>query len=329
MEQLESSRSEKLYQLRRFTIATKLSQILDTTGFFITPARPAVLVTGFWRSGTTWMQQYLAAALDAKTVFEPLSPVNVARERMLIDKGISCFDLREAQIPGPSDSDICFWKYLDRAFQCRQLSAFELICRTRISDSLRHAVVVKDVRMQLNLHAAHLRYGVPVVHMRRHPCAVVSSLLAAKNWSWSFARTRLCDVLEPLRQVIASDGKLAHIDFDEFDDGVVSRIAAYWSVTEVLAEKSLNNQKWAIVVPYEEAVKFPELYLRAICEIISFEPTSIPCPHFDSWSTHDTDRETPDTQRPRAWHDRISTHDKDRVLDIVSVIFPTCYYLNE
>jgi hypothetical protein len=37
-------------------------------------ARPVVFVSGFWRSGTTWMQELLAKSLHAKTVFEPLLP---------------------------------------------------------------------------------------------------------------------------------------------------------------------------------------------------------------------------------------------------------------
>ncbi len=37
---------------------------------FVDPSE-AVVVTGFWRSGTTWLQQTLARLHNAKTVFEP------------------------------------------------------------------------------------------------------------------------------------------------------------------------------------------------------------------------------------------------------------------
>ena len=33
-----------------------------------------LLINGFWRSGTTWLQQTLVEALHAKSLFEPFSP---------------------------------------------------------------------------------------------------------------------------------------------------------------------------------------------------------------------------------------------------------------
>ena len=33
-----------------------------------------LLINGFWRSGTTWLQQTFVDAMDAKSLFEPFSP---------------------------------------------------------------------------------------------------------------------------------------------------------------------------------------------------------------------------------------------------------------
>jgi hypothetical protein len=40
-----------------------------------------LLINGFWRSGTTWLQQTLVQALNAKSLFEPFSPAAAARYR--------------------------------------------------------------------------------------------------------------------------------------------------------------------------------------------------------------------------------------------------------
>ncbi len=49
-------------------------------------ARPVVLVSGFWRSGTTWLQECLVEGLEAKSIFEPLSPQEPRRRAALHDR---------------------------------------------------------------------------------------------------------------------------------------------------------------------------------------------------------------------------------------------------
>ena len=63
-------------------------------------ARPLLIVSGFWRSGTTWLQECLAESLGAKTVFEPLSPMEPKR-RAALGGAFAAGDARPALVPGP------------------------------------------------------------------------------------------------------------------------------------------------------------------------------------------------------------------------------------
>jgi hypothetical protein len=42
----------------------------------------AVVITGFWRSGKTWLLEALSRSLDAKAVFEPLHPDTTGYSRI-------------------------------------------------------------------------------------------------------------------------------------------------------------------------------------------------------------------------------------------------------
>ncbi len=61
---------------------------------------PIVLVSGFWRSGTTWVQECLAESLGAKTIFEPLSPQEPRRRAFLASRFPADEDALQAFIPG-------------------------------------------------------------------------------------------------------------------------------------------------------------------------------------------------------------------------------------
>src|ERR1700744_1192686 len=65
--------------MRWVDIALSLDRATHSLGL----SKPVLFVSGFWRSGTTWLQEYLASGFHAKTIFEPLSPLIEARDLML------------------------------------------------------------------------------------------------------------------------------------------------------------------------------------------------------------------------------------------------------
>lgn len=209
-------------------------------------SRPILVVSGFWRSGTTWLQECLAEAFDAKTVFEPLSPME-PRRRVMLGATFATEDVAQAFVPGAGQSG-AFWHAFEAAAYGHTGSRFSLSCRRNVRESFRTGVVVKDVRLHRNLLTVHERLHVPVVHIRRHPCAVIASLLAA-DWHWSFERISLLDCQLP--QVDAS--LLRECDID-----TASRLAAFWALHEREAASALKEKPWAHEMTYEAMVQAPQ-----------------------------------------------------------------------
>jgi hypothetical protein len=286
-----------------------LAGLVDWTTARLGRARPVVLVSGFWRSGTTWLQELLAAGIGAKTVFEPLSPQNARRSDMLQRAGIARHDVREALIPGPAAPTDPMWRYLDAAFSGAYGSNFTRACRQSVRESLLTTIVVKDVRLQFNLDRAHERYRLPVIHIRRHPGAAIASLLA-QRWTWSLRDVSLHDLVPDRFAELAA-----------FDGDAISRLAAYWAVTEKYVDATLEKRAWATTVTYEDAVAAPGPVVSTLCDFIGRTQTKIPDFHAPS-ASHFGQADLAFAARPDRWKETLGAADIERIRSIVATIYP-------
>lgn len=285
-------------------------------------SEPILFVSGFWRSGTTWIQEHLAATLQAKTVFEPLSTAIAPWNDILKREGITNANLREALIPGVALPGSPIWVHFDRTVSGATSCTSSTRARRSLGESLKKKTIVKDVRMQLNLSAIHLRYSIPIVHIRRHPCAVVSSLLDAPSNSWKldFSNIRLAHLFREQMgpRELVSGITINHVDFD---DDALSRIACYWALTEKWIDDTLSGKPWARIIDYERMVSNP-LAISELCASIALQPVRSVSLDVDSSTTFKSVRGTPTRNRISAWRKRMSTKDIERVLNIVSFIHP-------
>lgn len=280
-------------------------------------ARPIVLVSGFWRSGTTWLQECLAESLGAKTIFEPLSPMEPKRRAMTESLFPDDEDALQAFIPASCPDDRTFWTFLDATCTGVYGSRFLLSCRRTVRESFRTGIVVKDVRLQCNLDAFHRRYGVPVVHLRRHPCAVVASLLGA-NWHWDFGRLRLAAMRSAFLPATAGRPAL----LQAFDTDALSRIAAVWALSERHVAQALRGRPWARILTYEDLLADPAARLAALCRdlhLVQVHTASFSQPsatihpdEFAAWSRTAPDR----------WRQLLSAFNIARVQAIVGALYP-------
>lgn len=304
---------------RRTALAVATARGIDQGLGALHLARPVLLVSGFWRSGTTWLQECLAVALGAKTVFEPLSPMEACRSaelsRRYPDDGE---DLRQATIPGPWPVEDASWAYLDHACAGRLATEYLMSCRRDMSESFRRAIVVKDVRLQANLPGFHSRYRTPVVHVRRHPCAVVASLIAA-NWHWSFERAPLAALL-PRLGIALSDAERAQAL--RFDTDALERIAAYWAVTERLAARGFAGQRWGTLVSYERFSAEPVTILAELCGALGLEQRTLVDFSQPSASVHPEAFAAYGTAPRERWRTLLSAADIERVEAVVDAIYP-------
>lgn len=287
-----------------------VAQAVDRGVASLGMSRPTLAVSGFWRSGTTWVQECFAESLGAKTVFEPLSPME-PRRRAMLGHGSASEDALQAFVPGP-DQDPAFWAYLTAAVHGRRGSRFSLSCRRRLRESFRTRIVVKDVRLHCNLRAVHERLEVPVVHVRRHPCAVAASLRTAR-WHWSFERVSLLDMALPH----ADPGLLRAWDADG-----LSRLAAFWALHEKEAASALHGQPWAREMTYETIVQAPQEEIAAACQGLGLPMVRPASWHRPSASIDPTAFARVTTRRSDFWHDVLTRSEIERIEHVASAIYP-------
>lgn len=301
------------------------ARAVDLTAAQLRWARPAVAVTGFWRSGTTWLQQSLAATLRGKSIFEPLSPDIPGYAALLGRFALGSRAARHAFVPFlDTTTDAATWRYLDRAFAGSSQGGFALLSRRHVHEAFRRDVVVKCVRMSFGQSAVHERYGVPVIHLRRHPCAVVASLLQTR-WSWSFEDVRLADILAPLdiearRSLEAQVPELEH-GLLHHDRDAISRIAAFWAITERYVDQRLNGRPWAQILTYERLGAHPKAVMGELCGFFG-RPRDDVVVTGDSPVTETASAGLRPQMRIDAWRGQLPANSIARVRAIVTELFP-------
>ena len=281
---------------------TRLTWAIDSAVAASGPTE-AVLVSGFWRSGTTWLQTSLAQALRAKTIFEPLDPSNF----LPLHAGHS--GPRRGHIPlSPDELSPADWAALDRAFRgispCR--SGFAYLCRDSLAEAFRRRTVIKFVRAQMLLPALIARYSPrATLHLSRHPMAVIASLLSA-DWSWSFAEVSLPPSLlpTPLRDVplLAPHQK----------------IAALWAVTEQAALATPG----VIPLRYDDMVLNPEQSMARLLATTGLTPCAPVDFHRDSPVTSDGRQGLSAAQRLTSWRSRLSPEIQSESAELLRLLWP-------
>jgi len=163
-----------------------------------------VIIAGSGRSGTTWIQDVLAQANDLRTVFEPLHPQGVARARGLayryVEAEEECPDLRHffddllaRRLSGlwpdyrirPDRFNILTHGLKEFALNGRKLARHRRKYRAQQS---RTSAVIKLIRANLMLPWIRRQYGVPVLFVIRHPCAVIASRMKIGGGDWNARR---------------------------------------------------------------------------------------------------------------------------------------------
>lgn len=240
-------------------LATLLDRLVAP---WVDPAK-TIVVSGFWRSGTTWLQESLAALIGAKTVFEPFHwRVPAYIEAVTTDGHLPRQDVPylKAYLPylGHPRIERELWRFIEEVLRAN-VGDGSWIRRTRSStyESLRSRVVVKMVRGQLCLPAIQNRFGTPIVHICRDPRAIIASI-QRNDWGWWLADLSLREqLLEP------TDGRFDFFErwrdlilhYDKQD--VVTRIVAYWALLELFAREHGGSDR-LLLVSYERLCRDTE-----------------------------------------------------------------------
>lgn len=222
----------------------------------------SVILTGFWRSGTTWIQRFLGEVLGAKTVFEPLEPVYPKAVGSFDTSALPRKDIKYLRLfmpfPKADFDNSRLRSYLEYSMRSRLRGNRPRRSRQRWTESFRRVVVVKSTRLQLCLDSVQRSFDCHVVHVRRDPRAVLASI-RRNDWGGWMKGVALKDLLlspQDGRSGFFSRWKelIIHLDRDESD----IRIIGYWALTEKFVEH-LFGQKLsrAVSVRYENIVTDP------------------------------------------------------------------------
>lgn len=273
-----------------------------------------LVISGFWRSGTTWLQEALRDILRAKTLFEPLDPLlpeaqAVYAERQVANRTHEFLRLympfcRDATLsPGP------LHELFRRALCSESRSSWARRFRQGLVESFRPRLVVKFVNAQLCLRAAQNTFGMPVLHVYRDPRAVIASIKKTR-WHWLFDHLSLREQLLDL-----PDGRADY--FGQWRDDIlrydrylpVARVAAYWSLTERFLQESYADYEGRFVrVSYEELVQGREQIFSEILRQLGLRPWKEPIhvSEADSTTTSVKQRGAPVAQRVAGWKQELS-----------------------
>lgn len=300
----------------------RATQIDMAVGRVLRP-RIGAIINGFWRSGTTWVQEAMASAANAKTIFETLSAQCSAASNLFDCIGISGNDCQNAFMPGLDlikRRDI--HEYLDSSFYGKERSSFQRLCRGSVRESMRRTIIVKGVRFHFILTTLSERYHAPILHIRRHPCAVIASL-SKVAWGWTFDSVRLETLLEASSAGCHDEVRQrAAIAIRKFDGDVISRIAAYWAVAEWVAQQQVAQTDSARIVWYEDLMDDPQRAIRDLCGFCALPIRRSFDPERNSPVTSKAGKTVRPADRRQAWRNQMGDDDIKKIMYIQRDIAP-------
>jgi len=274
-----------------------------------------LLINGFWRSGTTWLQQTFVDAMDAKSLFEPFSPsaghhwgqlskgANTASRNVYMPLSANCLTPRDRI-------------KLHLAFKGVGTHGYTHFLRKEESRTWSKNLVVKSTRLGFILDEISDQYQVPVIHIRRNPAAIYASFKDT-DWAWRFQDFRLSqnynmeDFIKGTREYDLADILL------RYDKTPVERLAALWSLSERTAQKSVVTGR-AHLVRYEDVVaQGPSILNQLNIASVNFASNDAASPVTNAGR----EKLTP-FERQNDWQTRLSRSEIECIRSIAIDLFP-------
>ena len=301
--------SQALKRPRREDLAYQIDHLLSAW----VSSGDTLVVAGFWRSGTTWLQESLAKLIKGKTMFEPLA--------CAIDNAIPYYSeiatkdlpFRRRYMPYCGDdrlSDDGLRRFFDQILRADVRGQATRVLRNRVTESFRLRIVAKFVRIQLCLRAVQNTFSVPVIYVYRDPRAIIASIKMTK-WNYLFDDLSLREhLIEP------GDGRASY--FSNWQDEILKydkqhrfvRIAAYWALIERFVKHCYENRQARIAfVSYEELCRKRETMLLEILDGLGlghFVQGNVNALGEDSFSTSEKRRGASVDQRTTGWQKELS-----------------------
>ena len=219
-----------------------------------------LIITGYWRSGTTWLMTLVSQLITTKTMFEPLhvkvfNSLKAHPYAPIIDPAFPYEDNYLQYFMPFAEEDFSAYRdlegFMEKALRAEISNPWAQIGRVRVSDAFRTRVTCKLVRGQLSILAMNRLFGAPVMHVHRDPRPVVASI-TRKDWGhWLYDMS--------LRKILLEvpDGRAEYFEqftdlIDKYDnDDIISRLTVYWVVTEKYVMHLAETTGVPLILSYE------------------------------------------------------------------------------
>ena len=285
--------------------------------------RDVIIVSGFWRSGTTWLQQQVSTAMQARTIFEPLSPA-CGHEWAQISA-----DNRMANQHTYMPLCVRDLTNADRAVLAKSVKGigdhgYTYFLSNNISDCVAKNAVVKFTRIGFLLPELHQLFAFPVLHIRRHPGAVYASFKNT-DWEWSFEDVRLVENY-PAEAAHTKRPDLVSL-LNEFDTNSAVRFATLWGASEREARKALLT-KHVQLIEYTDLVD-KRVHIPEILNKFNIEAQSQSYQDQVSPVTTPDRQELSAAQRKNDWKDRLEASEVADIVETLKIVFPEALEIYE
>ena len=282
-----------------------------------------LVISGFWRSGTTWLEESLREILHAKTLFEPIDPLAPEAQALYAANHLDgkTHEFLRLYLPYCGEATLSsrpLRELFSRALRSESRGSWVRRFRKGWKESCRPRLVVKFVNAQLCLRAAQNTFGMPVLHVYRDPRAVIASLKKTR-WFWLFEHLRLREQLLDL-----PDGRAEYfgrwraeiLEYDRYNP--ITRTAAYWALTEKFVQDSYadyqNRSPGAfrfVCLNYEKLAQEREKIFASILQKLNLRPRqeNFQVSARDSTTTSKKQRGVTVQERIAGWEKYLSSKD--------------------
>lgn len=242
----------------------KLGLLLDEK--FAKSVKKTIIINGFWRSGTTMLQNKVSKSVKGKSIFEPFGP-DVSNESIYRNSNIIKADFSRnfhnafmpfSKMDNHSDE---FQEFILSCSNGQIKSNVVRRLRETFLTSFNQTVVCKVVRGHLLLPYLLQNYKrQPIIHIKRNPKAVIASI-TRKGWGYWFNDFYLVNHLINIDDGRAHYFKRYRSLIDKYDKrDSISRICALWWLSEKFIEDNCRDKSNFISVKYEDLIN--EGYMR-------------------------------------------------------------------